>query len=78
MMDNSHQLPHVGEHVRLKTDVPDLGLQAGETGSVCGTWFFAPENAFEVEFSVPGLAYPIRALLVENQIEADGMTRSDA
>jgi hypothetical protein len=63
-----HHLPHVNEHVRLKTDVSALGLRCGEAGSVCGIWF-SPAVAFEVEFQQPGLSFLVRALLLENQIE---------
>jgi PAS domain S-box-containing protein len=32
-----HHLPHVDKHVRLKTDIPALGLCCQEAGSVCST-----------------------------------------
>ena len=67
MMSISHHLPHVGERVRLKTNVPNLDLHCGEEGSVCSTWF-SPISAFEVEFRHPGERYPVRAVLMENQI----------
>jgi hypothetical protein len=71
----SHHLPHVDEHVRLKTDIPDLGLHCGEWGSVCSTWF-SPATVFEVEFKPPGVSCPVRAIVLENQIEADEQPQS--
>ena len=70
MKDISHHIHHVEEHVRLKTDIPDLGLHSGEEGLVCSTWF-SPALVFEVKFQQPGQSYPVRALLLENEIEAD-------
>jgi hypothetical protein len=61
--------PHVDKHVRLKQDIPELGLHRGEAGTVCSTWF-SPETAYEVEFrKYPGLS--VRALLLSNQIQED-------
>jgi len=70
MMVYSHPLPHVDEHVRLTMDIPHLGLRCGEAGSVCSAWF-TPTIAFEVEFRQSGESYTVRALLLEDQIEAD-------
>jgi hypothetical protein len=69
-------VPHVDEQVRLTTDVPTLGLHCGEAGSVCSIWF-SPAVAFEVEFQQPGLGIPIRALLLESQIESDEQAQAD-
>jgi hypothetical protein len=60
---------HVDERVLLKTPIPELGLQGGESGYVCSVWF-SPSVRYEVEFQQPGLALPIRALLLETQIGA--------
>jgi hypothetical protein len=70
-------LSQVGRRVRLKTDVPNLGLQCGEAGLVCSTWF-SPATLFEVEFQMRGLGYAVRAFLMENQIEADEQLQTEA
>jgi hypothetical protein len=57
-----------GEYVRLKQDIPELGLRSGEVGLVCSTWF-APTTAVEVEFQPAGFSYKTRALLLSNQIQ---------
>ena len=58
----------ISEQVRLRQDIPELGLQRGEMGTLCSTWF-APETAFEVEFAPAGLGHAIRALLLAGQFE---------
>lgn len=58
---------HLNERVLLKTPIPELGLRGGESGYVCSMWF-SPSTTYEVEFEQPGLACPIRALLLESQI----------
>jgi hypothetical protein len=73
----SHNVPQVGNRVRLKTDVPNLGLHCGEEGSVCSVWF-SPATAFEVEFQQPGPNCAVRAFLMENQIEAYEQLQSAA
>ena len=55
------------EYVRLKQDIPELGLRCGEVGLVCSTWF-APTEAYEVEFGLPG---PTRALLLAEQLQVE-------
>ena len=75
-MTTIHAVPRVDEHVRLKTDIPDLGLHCGEGGSVCSTWF-SPAPAFEVEFQQPGLSFPVRAIVLEDQIEGEEQSRSE-
>jgi hypothetical protein len=57
----------VDEHVQLMTDVPELGLQRGEIGCVCSTWF-GPASVYEVEFSREMPDCSIRALLMHKQI----------
>jgi len=69
-MGLTHHSYHINEHVRLRTDVPYLGLHCGESGSVCSIWF-SPTSAIEVEFLQQGQGCPIRAILLESQIEAD-------
>jgi hypothetical protein len=61
----------VDELVRLKKDIPELGLHRGDTGVVCSTWF-DPNTAFEIEFQPHAPGYPVRALLMSNQIQKDG------
>ena len=53
--------------VRLRENLPDLGLSAGESGVVCSSWF-APTVAYEVEFR-PGMSEATRVLLLESQLE---------
>jgi len=57
------------QRVRLMQDVPELGLQRGDIGLVCSTWF-EPCTAFEVEFQ-PDIGGRVRALLMPNQIQKD-------
>jgi uncharacterized protein DUF4926 len=60
----------VDEVVRLKQDLPELGLHRGEKGVVCSTWF-DPGTAFEVEFQPRAPSCSVRALLMRNQIQKD-------
>jgi hypothetical protein len=46
-------------------DIPELQLQRGDVGVVCSKWF-APTEAYEVEFGLPG---PTRALLLAEQLQ---------
>jgi hypothetical protein len=57
--------PHVDDTVRLTQDIPELQLQRGDVGVVCSMWF-APTEAYEVEFGLPG---PTRALLLAEQLQ---------
>jgi len=59
-----------GGYVRLIKDIPELGLQSGEVGVVCSTWF-QPTPAFEVEFQPKGFSYRTRALLLASQIQTE-------
>ena len=59
--------PHVDDRVRLTTDIPELCLQRGDVGVVCSTWF-APTEAYEVEFGLNGLT---RALLMAEQLQVE-------
>ncbi len=62
--------PTVDDYVRLVKDIPELALHRGEVGVVRSTWF-APTEAFEVEFSPIGLEHQTRALLVAEQIAVE-------
>jgi hypothetical protein len=77
MSVSAQNTPRVGNRVRLKTDVAPLGLQCGDTGLVCSTWF-SPVTVFEVEFQQLGMSYPVRALLWAGQIEADEQLQAEA
>jgi len=68
MASFSEHLHHIDERVHLTVDVPDLGLHRGEVGLVCSIWSF-DSDAYEVEFEEPD--YPVRALLVDEQIQTD-------
>ena len=68
--------PHVDDVVRLIRDIPELSLTRGDLGVVRSTWF-APTVAYEVEFLRPGLDYQTRALLLEEQVQVDGLLASD-
>ena len=59
--------PHVDDRVRLTQSIPELDLQAGDVGVVCSTWF-APTEAYEVEFGLPG---PTRALILAEQLQVE-------
>ncbi|MGE5608747.1 MAG: DUF4926 domain-containing protein [Bacillota bacterium] len=59
----------VDDRVRLKRDIPELGLHRGETGVVCSQWF-APATAYEVEFNHSG--QNLRALLMSEQVQREG------
>jgi hypothetical protein len=60
--------PRIDGRVRLKQDIPDLGLRKGDVGLVRSTWF-SPDTAYEVEFRPEKSTLVIRALLVVNQFE---------
>ena len=62
--------PHIDDVVRLNQDIPELELQAGQTGVVRSTWF-APTVAYEVEFDQSGMGR--RALLLERQVTVEEM-----
>ena len=62
--------PKAEERDALMQDAPELGLRRGDTGVVCSTWF-DPTTAFEVEFQPHAADWPVRALLMPNQIQKD-------
>ena len=57
-----------GDRIRLTQSLPELGLQRGQLGMVCSTWFY-PAEAFEVEFKSATGGFPTRVLLLPHQIE---------
>jgi hypothetical protein len=61
--------PLIDDHVRLTQDIPELALTRGERGVVRSTWF-APQTAYEVEFTQLGDCQT-RALLLEQQVEVE-------
>jgi hypothetical protein len=58
----------VDEQVKLRQDIPEIGLRSGEIGRVCSTWC-APTDAYEVEFHAVGLCGATRTLLLAHQLE---------
>ena len=61
-------LPRIDGRVRLKQDIPVLGLHRGDVGVVRSTWF-SPNTAYEVEFQPEKSTAAVRTLLVLHQIE---------
>ena len=62
--------PHVNDLVRLLKDIPEKSLQRGEVGVVRSTWF-APTEAYEVEFESTGVDTQTRALLTAEQLQVE-------
>ena len=62
------QAPEVNRPVRLLQDIPELGLRSGEVGVVCSMWF-APNQAYEVEFRLKSRSSATRAIVMRNQIQ---------
>jgi hypothetical protein len=60
--------PTVDDVVRLKRDVPYLNLRKGDTGVVRSLWF-APREAYEVEFKSVGLDDATRTVLLREQVD---------
>ena len=58
----------VNDVVRVRHAVPQVGLRSGETGVVQCRWF-APEEAFEIEFHAGGIDLPLRVILYEDDVE---------
>jgi hypothetical protein len=58
----------IDQRVRLINDIPELELRSGCEGVLCSTWF-SPQEAYEVEFEIPGLFFKTRALLLAEQIQ---------
>jgi hypothetical protein len=55
--------------VRLKEDVPTLGLRSGDQGVVVSVWLSPRGFSCEVEFAKSGGSFPVRALLQAEQLE---------
>jgi hypothetical protein len=60
---------HVDAVVRLKVDVPTLGLQSGDRGVVVSVWLSPLGFSCEVEFPKFGGSRPVRTLLRAEQLE---------
>ncbi len=60
---------HVDAVVRLKEDVPTLGLRAGDKGVVVSVWLSPTGFSCEVEFRKSGGSPPVRTLLRAEQLE---------
>lgn len=58
----------VGQTVRLVSNLPDHGLDAGAVGVVCSVWC-RPLDMFEVEFERPESHEIVRALVTPLEIE---------
>jgi hypothetical protein len=59
---------HIDDLIRVRHDVPQVGVRSGELGVVQSRWF-APDQAFEIEFHAGGLGLPLRVILYEDDIE---------
>jgi hypothetical protein len=66
--DDAMMLPRIDGPVRLKQDIPDLGLLRGDVGLVRSTWF-NPNTAYEIEFQPGKSTSVVRTLLGLHQIE---------
>ncbi len=62
--------PVVNDLVRLLQDIPELSLHRGILGVVRSTWF-APSEAYEVEFESRGADYQTLGLLKAEQLEVE-------
>jgi hypothetical protein len=61
--------PHVNAVVRLRGNLPTLGLRGGDEGIVVSVWISPGEFQFEVEFPQPGGSPGVRARLCVEQLE---------
>ena len=57
-----------GQLVRLKCDVPNLDLRAGQVGVVCARWF-APMRFYELEFRSTANHAKVHVVLEEQQFD---------
>jgi len=62
--------PQVDDHVHVIKDIPELALHRGDVGVVRSIWF-APADAYEVEFIASNSNCPSRGLLFSAQIEIE-------
>ena len=67
-MEDHMRQPHVDDVVVLTHDVPELSLARGVMGVIRSQWF-APAEAYEVEFAGPGLNHETRAVLLAEQLQ---------
>ena len=71
-MDSANQC----DRLRLRVDIPELGLCRGQIGVLRSTWLW-PAVAYEVEFEPAQGTCKTRALLLQNQVEAADAFQSD-
>ena len=69
--------PQVDDYVRLTRDLTELLLFRGAVGVVRSMWF-APTEAYEVEFQPQGLDAHTRALILADQLQVADEERFDA
>jgi hypothetical protein len=55
-----------GQLVRLKCEVPDVGLHVGQIGVVCTRWF-EPLGFYELEFQSPANHFKVHVVLDQEQ-----------
>ena len=60
---------HIDAVVRLKEDVPTLGLRSGDQGVVVSVWLSPSGFSCEVEFPKSGGSPPVCTLLRSEQLE---------
>jgi len=65
----------IDDRVRLTHDVPDLSLHKGDEGLVCSVWHI-PGLLYEVEFATTGSQLGVRALLMQQEVEVEGMQQT--
>ena len=63
---------HPEQTVRLTQDVARCELHRGDRGVVLSRWF-APCEAYEVEFTVASERFPVRVVLLAEQVAAEGL-----
>jgi hypothetical protein len=67
-MCGTHQAIGINASVRVRHDVPQVGVRRGTVGVVQSRWF-APDEAYEIEFAVSAADQPVRVILYEDEIE---------
>ena len=60
---------HIDAVIRLKEDLPTLGLRSGDQGVVVSVWLSPRGFSCEVEFPKSGGSAPLRTLLRAEQLE---------
>ena len=76
-MCGTHQAIGINASVRVRHDVPQANLRRGTVGVVQSRWF-APDEAYEIEFAVAAGGLPVRVILYENEIELLTDPKADA